>query len=502
MDRSAQHDDHDAGPAAHRGPDPERVERLRTRVHELFGELRRDLEALVRIPSVSSPAFDQAHVAASAEAVARLLRDAGMPEVRVLTATGADGRTSRPAVVARRPAPAGAPTVLLYAHHDVQPPGRTEDWDTPPFEPVERDGRLYGRGAADDKAGLTAHLGALRALGAGQQGAARGEEADDGRGDELRVGVTVFVEGEEEIGSPTFADFLATHRELLAADVIVVADSTNWRVGVPALTTSLRGLVDCEVEVAVLGHAVHSGMFGGPLLDAPTLLARLIATLHDAEGNVAVEGLASGPDPEVDYDEADLRADAGVLPGVRLAGSGTITGRLWTKPAISVIGIDATPVAQASNTLAPTARAKLSLRVPPGQEPDVAAAALTRHLESHAPFGARVTVHDGERGRPFLARRDVPAARIARQAFADAWGTDPVDIGVGGSIPFIADLLEVYPDAAILVTGVEDPDSRAHGANESVHLGELEKVVLAEALLLDRLAGTAPGSGPSDPGAP
>src|SRR5690606_5345001 len=168
---------------------------------------------------------------------------------------------------------------------------------------------------------------------------------------------------------------------------------------------------------------------------------------------------------------------------------GTITGRLWTKPAISVIGIDATPVAEASNTLAPTARAKLSLRVPPGQEPAAAAAALRRRLESHAPFWAHVTVHDGEQGRPFRARTQAPAARVARRAFADAWGTEPVDIGVGGSIPFIADLLEIYPDAEILVTGVEDPDSRAHGANESVHLGELEKVVLAEALLLARLGG-------------
>lgn len=447
------------------------VEELRGRVAAAFPALRADLEALVRIPSVSSPAFDQAHVQASAEAVADLLRGAGLPEVQVLTARRADGVTSRPAVVARRPAAAGAPTVLLYAHHDVQPPGAPEAWSTDPFEPTERDGRLYGRGAADDKAGIIAHLGALRVLGEG-----------------LEVGVTVFVEGEEEIGSPTFVDFLLQHQELLRADVIVVADSTNWRVGVPALTTSLRGLVDCEVEVSVLEHAVHSGMFGGPLLDAPTLLARLIATLHDDAGSVAVEGLVQAAEPSVDYDEATLRADAAVLPGVRLAGSGTLTGRMWTKPALSVIGIDATSVAHASNTIAPSCRAKLSLRIPPGQDPADAAAALRRHLESHAPFGARVTVHDGELGKAFQAPTDSSAMRAARRAFADAWGTDPVDIGVGGSIPFIADLLEVFPEAAILVTGVEDPDSRAHGANESVHLGELEKVVLAEALLLRRLA--------------
>jgi len=451
-------------------PDPADVSALRSRVRALFPGLRADLESLVRIPGVSSPAFDAAQVQRSAEVVAEMLRDAGLPEVQVLTATRADGLVSRPAVVGRRPAPAGAPTVLLYAHHDVQPPGADADWDTAPFEPVQRDGRLYGRGVADDKAGIVAHLGALRALGG-----------------DVPVGVTVFVEGEEEVGSPTFVDFLCAYRDLLAADVVVLADAVNWKVGVPAFTTSLRGLVDCEVEVAVLEHAIHSGMYGGPILDAPTLLARLIATLHDDEGNVAVAGLLSAPDPTVDYDEADLRADASLLPGVRLAGSGSITGRLWTKPALSVIGFDATSVAHASNTIAPSARAKLSLRIAPGQDPDQAAEALRDHLLAHAPFGARVTVVDGDRGRPWVGAADSPAAEIARRAYGDAWGTPPVDIGLGGSIPLVADLLEVFPDVTVLVTGVEDPDSRAHSANESVHLGELEKAVLAEALLLSRL---------------
>lgn len=452
-------------------PAPDRVAALRERVSEAFAGLRADLEALVRIPSVSSPAFDQAHVQASAEAVAALIRGAGVDDVRILSVDGPDGVPGRPAVVARRPGPQGAPTVLLYAHHDVQPPGDAALWTTPPFEPVERDGRLYGRGASDDKAGIIAHIGALRVL-----------------GDELGVGVTLFIEGEEEIGSPSFSQFLAAHRDELAADVIVVADSSNWKVGAPALTTSLRGLVDLDVEVAVLEHAVHSGMFGGPVLDAVTLLARLIATLHDDRGDVAVAGLVTGTPPEVDYDEADFRSDATVLPGAELVGTGSITSRLWTKPALSVIGIDATSVAQSSNTLAPSATARLSLRIPPGQDPAAAQAALRAHLEGHAPFGARVTVRDGEQGQPFQAPVDSEAMRTARWAFAEAWGTPSVDIGLGGSIPFIADLLEVFPDAAILVTGVEDPESRAHGANESQHLGELERVVLAEALLLDRLA--------------
>ena len=444
----------------------DRTEVLRARTAELFGALRADLEALVRIPSVSNAEFDQAHVAASADAVVALLHGVGFDDVQVLSVPG-----GAPAVVGRRPAPAGAPTVLLYAHHDVQPPGADADWQTPPFEPTERDGRLYGRGAADDKAGVIAHIGALRVL-----------------ADELRVGVTVFVEGEEEIGSPTFTTFLHTYRDLLEADVIVVADSSNWMIGVPGLTTSLRGLVDCVVEVAVLDHAVHSGMFGGAILDAPTLLARLIATLHDDAGDVAVAGLVHAPDPVVDYDEAAFRADAGVLDGVRLAGTGPITARLWTRPAIGVIGFDAPRVASASNTITPRASAKLSVRIAPGQDPAAALVALKAHLAKHAPFGARVTVTDGEAGKPFQAPADSPAMQAARWAFAQSWGTEPVDIGIGGSIPFIADLLEVYPGAAILVTGVEDPDGRAHGANESVHLGELERVVLAEALLLERVA--------------
>lgn len=439
---------------------------LRRRVAEGFGRVRADLEHLVRIPSISSATFDQADVARSAQAVADLLTEVGVP-AEVLVATTPDGATSRPAVVGHRAGPPGAPTVLLYAHHDVQPTGPREDWHTEPFEPVERDGRLYGRGSADDKAGIVAHLGAVRAL-----------------GEDLPVGVTVFVEGEEEVGSPVFADFLRTHRDRLAADVIVVADSVNWSVGGPALTVGLRGLVDCEVEVAVLEHAVHSGQFGGPVLDAPTLLARLIATLHDEDGSVAVQGLRTAPDPAVDYDEAALRADASVLPGVRLAGTGPLAARLWSRPAISVIGMDVRSVADSSNTIAASARAKLSMRIAPGQDPAEAAAALRAHLESHAPFGAHVTVTDGELGRAFAALEDTPAMRMAREAFAQAWGTAPVDIGVGGSIPFIAELAEVFPEAAILVTAVADPDSRAHGANESVHLGDLEKAVLAEALVL------------------
>ena len=460
---------------------PARVGELRSRIAALQPGVRADLERLVRIPSVSAPAFDPAHVTASAAAVAELLRGAGMPDVRILTARDGD-RTGAPAVVARRAAPPGRPTVLLYAHHDVQPPGEAADWTSPPFEPAERGGRLFGRGAADDKAGVMAHVAALRALLPGW-----------GPGD--GVGVTVFVEGEEEIGSPTFSAFLAEHREALAADVIVVADSANWRVGVPSLTTTLRGIVDCTVRVDVLSHAVHSGVNGGPVLDALTLLCRLLATLHDEAGDVAVAGLVAGEAPATDLTEERFRADAGVLDGVPLVGTGSLESRLWTKPALAVIGLDAPPVALSSNTLLPSARAKVSLRLAPGQDPAAAMAALRAHLEERAPLGARTVVVEGDSGAAFAADTGTAAHAAARRALAAAYGEEVVEMGMGGSIPFIAELAAVYPGASILVTGVEDPDSRAHGADESLHLADFERACLAHALLLEELA--AAGAGPA-----
>ncbi|MDO5661182.1 MAG: dipeptidase [Brachybacterium sp.] len=441
------------------------VEDLRSRLEGILPAVITDLEDLVRIPSIAFDGYDPAHVERSAEAVAELLRGTGLPDVRIERVEG-----GAPAVIARRPAAEGKPTVMLYAHHDVQPTGDEGQWTTPPFEPTRRGERLYGRGAADDKAGVMAHVAALRLVGE--------ELAADG------IGVTVFVEGEEEDGSPTFRPFIEAFEEDLRADLIIVADSANWAVGAPALTTSLRGLADLTVTVRGLHHGVHSGLFGGPALDALTLLSRLIATLHDEDGEVAVEGLVRAEDPEVDLPEEDFRRDAGVLDGVRLAGDGPVSARLWTRPALSVIGIDATPVQQASNTLIPAARAKISLRLAPGQDPQEAMDALVAHLEAHAPFGAHLDIEPGEQGQAFLAPADTPGMRLARESFRTAWGADPVDTGLGGSIPFIADLLEVYPDAEVLVTGVEDPESRAHGIDESLHLGEFAHVCLAEALLL------------------
>ena len=447
---------------------------LHQAVAESFDATITQLKDLVAIPGIAWPSFDPAPLNASAEAVAGLVRANGFDDVRILRCDKEDGTPGGPAVVARRPAAKGQPTVLLYAHHDVQPTGDLALWETAPFTAVERDGRLYGRGAADDKAGILAHIAAYSAV-------ARV------LGDDLGLGVTFFFEGEEEAGSPTFRTFLESHQELLRADVIVVADSSNWKVGVPALTTSLRGLVDGTIEVKVLDHAVHSGMFGGPVLDAPTLLARLIATLHDADGSVAVAGLVSRDNVTVDLTEAEYRADASVLDGVRLAGTGSIASRMWTKPALSIIGFDAPAVNVASNTLLPRARAKFSLRLAPGQDPAEAMDAVRRHVEANAPFGAHVVFTPGESGNSFMTDTSSKAARLAMWALGEAWGIPAVEMGIGGSIPFIADLTESYPDVQILVTGVEDPDSRAHSANESLHLEDFRKAITAEALLLARL---------------
>jgi acetylornithine deacetylase/succinyl-diaminopimelate desuccinylase-like protein len=435
-------------------------------VRRVLPSVRDDLERLVRIPSVSADPTAGAQVRASAEEVAALLRQAGLAQAEVLAAEG-----GQPAVIGHRPGPPGAPTVLLYAHHDVQPPGDRAGWDSDPFTPVERDGRLYGRGTADDKAGVAVHLAALRA-----------------HGDELPVGVTVLVEGEEETGSPTLAAFLGAYAERLRADVVVFADSTNWTTDIPALTTTLRGGASVFVEVRTLHHGVHSGAYGGAVPDALTALCRLLATVHDERGDVAVPGLVRGGADPLGLTEAQLRADASVLKGVQLIGTGGLTERLWAAPALTVIGIDAPSVEAASNTLLPAARAKLSMRVAPGDDPARACKALAAHLHAHAPWGAHVSVRPGATAAPYATPPGGRAHAAAQSALAQAWHRPAVDIGVGGSIPFVTAYSAIFPDAEILITGVEDPDTRAHGANESLHLATFERAALAEALLLSNLA--------------
>jgi acetylornithine deacetylase/succinyl-diaminopimelate desuccinylase-like protein len=435
-----------------------------------------DLTDLVRIPSVSWDAFDRAHVAESAEAVATLFRGTGVfDSVSVATATPEGGSEGQPAVLATRAAKNGRPTVLLYAHHDVQPPGKDEDWASAPFEPTIRGDRLYGRGASDDKAGVVSHLAAVRAL-----AAAIGPEA-------LDLGLVVFIEGEEEFGSRSFATFLQQNRDALASDVIIVADSDNWNIDTPALTISLRGNVTFRLTVRTLDHASHSGMFGGAAPDAMLAMVRLLASLHDEHGAVAVDGLESVDGKTPEYSEEHLAGEAGFLAGVTSVGTGPVLSRLWFQPAITVTGIDAPSVANASNTLLPEVSVRISARIAPGQDSADAYAALERHLRAHAPFGATIEISDVDRGNAFLVDTSGWAVREAKAAMADGWGAQPVETGVGGSIPFIADLVQVFPGAQILVTGVEDPDTRAHSPNESQHLGVFKRAILAEALLLTRL---------------
>ncbi|MEO6199751.1 MAG: dipeptidase [Cryobacterium sp.] len=436
-----------------------------------------ELCALVRIPSVAWTAFDPSHVQASAAAVADLARGLNVFESVEIKQAGIPGSTElgQPAVLATRRARNGRPTVLLYAHHDVQPPGKDEEWESVPFEPTVRGDRLYGRGAADDKAGVMAHIASIRAL-------------IESEGPDFDLGLALFIEGEEEFGSRSFATFLEENRESLRGDVIVVADSNNWDIDTPALTIGLRGNVTFRLTVRTLDHASHSGMFGGAVPDAMLATIRLLATLHDADGAVAVAGLTSHDAPTPDYSEEQLRLETGLLDGVSTIGRGTILSRIWSQPSITVTGIDAASVANASNTLSPAISVRISTRIAPGQAARDAYVAIEKHLNEHVPFGARLDIDDVDMGEPFLVDTSGWAVAEARRAMTDAWGgVEPVDIGVGGSIPFIADLVRVFPEAQILVTGVEDPDSRAHSPNESLHLGVFKRAVLSEALLLGRL---------------
>ncbi|BDV30417.1 dipeptidase [Microbacterium terricola] len=443
-----------------------------------------DLGDLVRIPSIAFPGFDPAEVRRSAEAVAALVTETGLfEEVRITDAAipGTDER-GMPAVLATRPARNGRPTILLYAHHDVQPVGDESLWESPPFEPTVRDGRLYGRGAADDKAGIMAHIAALRAV-------------KEALGADLDLGVVLFFEGEEEAGSRSFAQFLADNADALRSDVIVVADSGNWDATTPALTVSLRGNARFTLKVRTLEHASHSGMFGGAVPDAMMATIRLLSTLWDDDGAVAVDGLLSRDADTPAYTEETLRDEAGLPEGVSPVGTGTILSRIWNKPSITVTGIDAPSVVNASNTLSPEITVVISTRVAPGQEAREAFDAVAAHLRAHAPFGAELEFLDVDCGNGFLVDTSGWAVAAARDALAAGYGVDPVDIGVGGSIPFIADLVREFPAAEILVTGVEDPHSRAHSPNESLHLDTFRRAVLAEALLLESLdARTADGA--------
>jgi len=435
-------------------------------IHNDMPRTLAELERLVRIPSIGYPGYDPANVRASAEATREILAASGFADVRLLEL--GDGH---PAVFGERRGPAGSPTVLLYAHHDVQPEGDAEAWATPPFEPEIRDGRLYGRGAADDKSGIVLHAAALRAV-----------------GDDLGCTVKVVVEGEEECSTAHLPDLVHGHADLLRADVAFVADGGNHRTGVPTIGTSVRGVTDCTVQVDVLPQAQHSGSFGGPIPDAITALSRMLATLHSETGDVAIEGLHSFRWEGTAVTEEELREESKLLPEVQLIGSGPITDRLLSRPAVAVLGFDAPRVAESSNQIVPTARARVSLRLAPGQEPVAARDALVRHLERAAPWGVRVTIEAAEAGMGYLVDPSTPAYRAAVRSLSEAFdGAEVLEMGSGGSIPLVPMLAETFPGIQVLIVGAGDDRSNYHSLDESVDLRDLERMIVAEALfLLDR----------------
>lgn len=425
------------------------------------------LRELVRLETVSAPGYDPAKVKDGALEIVDILNDAGFENTRLLEST-----SGHPAIFAEKPPAEGAPTLLLYAHYDVQPPGPVEEWETGPFDPHERDGRIYGRGASDDKSGIVMHLGAIAA-----------------HGDVLPVGVQLFFEGEEEAGSEGLPEILEKNRQLLHPDVIVIGDGGNWEVGVPALLTSLRGLAAVSIEVRTLRSAVHSGLFGGLVPDAVMAMARLLATLHDDAGNVAVEGLISEEIEDTLEFPAELaETQTGKLGSVEFIGKGSIASRLWTRPSISIVALDAPRVSEAINQLVPVSRAKVSMRIPPGQDAAEALRALKEHLSANVPWGAELVFLHEESGEATTLDTGNWAVEAWKEAFAEAYQTETVEMGVGGSIPFIATFKELFPGAPILVLGAGDPTSAIHAPNESQDLGDLERATLAEAIAFRLLA--------------
>jgi len=448
------------------------LEKASAAVKLLFPEALEILKDLVRIPGIAWEAFDASQLDKSAQAVKSLFEELGVfDKVEILRAGYGHSQLGAPAIVATRKAKNSRPTILLYAHHDVQPPGDDALWESTPFEPEIRNGRMYGRGAADDKAGIIAHYASVKLL---------AEIA----GADFDLGLAIFIEGEEEAGSPSFASFLETYKDQLEGDVIVVADSGNWSTKVPAITTTLRGLASLEFEIRTLDHAVHSGMYGGAVPDAMLALVRILGSMWDEKGSVTISGLFSAENSNLDYSEAQLRADSGLVSSTLPIGTGPILPRIWTKPALTLIGLDYPTVALSSNTLVPSLKAKLSLRIAPGDDPERALEALKGHILAHNTLGAEITFGAVELGKPFSLGESGWAKTIAEQSLALAFGEKSVDIGIGGSIPFIAELKRVFPKAQVLVTGVEDPDSRAHSPNESLHLEGFQSAILAQLLFL------------------
>jgi len=434
--------------------------------------LAADLARLVAIPSVSAAGFPEPRkpLLDAHAAVCELLRDAGVEETASLELPG-----TAPVITGEIPGPEGAPTVLLYGHYDVVPIGDEEKWESPPFEATERDGAIYGRGTADSKSNILMHVGALRAWSGTPP-----------------VGIKVVIEGQEETGS-AFTTFPPSRPELFAADAMVIADMGSLRPGVPTLTVALRGMAVVTIHVRTLAGPKHSGQFGGAAPDALLTLLHALATLHDADGNVAVSGLRREEWTGATYSDEEFRELAEIVPGMPFLGTGSLGERLWSGPALTVTGIDVLPVDAAVNAVVPAARAKISLRIHPEQDPGDAQAALVRHLEGLRPFGIPLEVEAAQTGKGFAASTSGPAYRAARAALEIAWGSEPVSVATGGSIPLVSALSEAVPDAEILLFGTTDGFADIHAPNERVLIDEFEKAVIAEAEFFGLFAESAGG---------
>ncbi|MFJ6904439.1 dipeptidase [Streptomyces griseoluteus] len=440
-------------------------------VASLMPRAKAELAELVAFRSVADfDQFPRSESEGAANWIADALTAEGFTDVALLDTP--DGTQS---VYGYLPGPEGAKTVLLYAHYDVQPPLDEAGWTTPPFELTERDGRWYGRGAADCKGGLIMHLLALRAL-----------KANGG----TPVHVKVIAEGSEEQGTGGLERYAEAHPELLSADTIVIGDTGNFRVGLPTATTTLRGMTMLRVQVDTLAGNLHSGQFGGAAPDALAALIRLLDSLRAEDGSTTVDGLTADARWEgLEYGEEQFRSDAKVLDGVGLIGDGSVADRLWARPAVTVIGIDCPPVVGATPSVQAAARAQISLRVPPGVDAAEATKLLTAHLEAHVPWGARVSIEQVGQGQPFRADTTSPAYQAMADAMAAAYPGETMQYaGQGGSIPLCNTLAGLYPEAEILLIGLSEPEAQIHAVNESVSPEELERLSVAEALFLNNYA--------------
>ena len=444
---------------------------LREAVAGLMGQAKADLSELVAFRSVADP---KQYPPEECEKAAQWVVDA-FTEVGLGDVTASVTPDGSKCVHGYAPGPPGTPTVLLYCHYDVQPPLGEDIWETPIWELTEKNGRWYGRGSADCKGNIVMHLTALRAL-----------KQVDGS---FPCGVKLICEGSEEQGTGGLEEFVPPNAELLKADTILVVDTGNFAVGVPTLTTTLRGMTSIDITLTALGSAMHSGMFGGPAPDPVVGLIQILSTLHDEHGNTTVDGLAADQKWEgVEYSEEQFRADANVLEGVKLMGDGTPADLLWSRPSATVVGIDVPPVIGSSSAIQASAAARVSLRLPPGESGQAAQDALVKHLESRVPWGLHVKIERVAVGDPFVGSLSGPGFEAMKESMEEAFDHPMTTEGQGGSIPLCNVLQETFPDAEIMLLGVEEPKCLIHAPNESVDPSEIEHTALAEALFLQRYA--------------